>query len=161
MRLRFGIELWHLAMTSGFITLAKNRLFLFNLLFVNGRNLAEVVKINVDAAIDAERMGLGVIVRDDYGFVLGGFGCSDNADIVNRIISKGQDITFIGQRANDIYLQLKTFEAAVITWAPRPINKLADFICKFVLSNNCIWNFDVNYPKEIHDLVILDAINES
>ncbi|KAK5840140.1 hypothetical protein PVK06_009020 [Gossypium arboreum] len=33
-----------------------------------------VIKINVDAAIDEERMGLGVIVRDKDGFVLGGYG---------------------------------------------------------------------------------------
>ncbi|KAG8472151.1 hypothetical protein CXB51_037002 [Gossypium anomalum] len=33
-----------------------------------------VVKINVDAAIVEERMGLGVIVRDEDGFVLGGYG---------------------------------------------------------------------------------------
>ncbi|MBA0711564.1 hypothetical protein Golax_010731, partial [Gossypium laxum] len=62
---------------------------------------AGVVKIIVDAAIDAERMGLGVIVKNDDGFVLGGFGCVKETTI-NR------------QRANDIYLQLKTFEAAVI-----------------------------------------------
>ncbi|MBA0828671.1 hypothetical protein Goarm_013318, partial [Gossypium armourianum] len=121
---------------------------------------AGVAKINVDAAIDAERMGLGVIVRDDDGFVLGGFGCvkettinSDWAEIMaleeGVILAKNMNLK---KRANDIYLQLKTFEAAVITWAPRPSNKLTDFICKFVLSNNCIWNFDVNYPKEIHDL---------
>ncbi|KAH1072556.1 hypothetical protein J1N35_024884 [Gossypium stocksii] len=34
-----------------------------------------VVKINVDAAINEECMGLEVIARDDDGFVLGGHGC--------------------------------------------------------------------------------------
>nr|KJB67092.1 hypothetical protein B456_010G174300 [Gossypium raimondii] len=139
-------------------------------------------------------MGLGVIVRDEDGFVLGGYGCSkdmtfnsewaemaieegvsltkslnlkkvqfesDNANIVNKINRRDQDITFLGEHAHDIYEKLKSFENAVVTWAPRSSNKLPDFICKFVLSNNCIWNFDVNYPKGIHDLVILEAIDES
>ncbi|KAK5817381.1 hypothetical protein PVK06_022305 [Gossypium arboreum] len=140
-------------------------------------------------------MGLGIIVRDEYGFVLGGYGCtkeksfnsdwaeimaieegiflakkmnikkvlfeSDNANIVNNINSKGQDITFIGQRANDIHLQLKSFEAAAVTWAPRSSNRIADFICKFVLKSNCKWVIDVNYPSEIHELVIQDVINGS
>ncbi|MBA0618692.1 hypothetical protein Godav_027997 [Gossypium davidsonii] len=36
-----------------------------------------VVKINVDAAIEEGKMGLGVIVRDEDGFVLGGYGCAE------------------------------------------------------------------------------------
>ncbi|MBA0716196.1 hypothetical protein Golax_015047, partial [Gossypium laxum] len=33
--------------------------------------------INVDAAIEEGKMGLGVIVRDEDGFVLGGYGCAE------------------------------------------------------------------------------------
>ncbi|MBA0577045.1 hypothetical protein Golob_023851, partial [Gossypium lobatum] len=33
-----------------------------------------VVKINVDAAIEEGKLGLGVIVKDEDGFVLGGYG---------------------------------------------------------------------------------------
>ncbi|KAK5810896.1 hypothetical protein PVK06_026213 [Gossypium arboreum] len=71
---------------------------------------------------------------------------SDNASIVNKIGRNGQDITILGQRAYDTCMQLKTFEAADVTWAPRSCNKIADFICNFVLNNNCSWDFDVNYP---------------
>ncbi|KAG8488151.1 hypothetical protein CXB51_018738 [Gossypium anomalum] len=149
-----------------------------------------VVKINVDIAIDEGKMGLGVIVRDEDDFVcvknmtfnsdwvemmaieeVVSLAKSlnlkkvkfefDNANIVNKINSRDQDITFSGQRAEGIYKKLKSFKDAVITWTPRSSNKLVDFISKFVLSNNYNWNFDVNYPKEIHDLVILDAIYES
>ncbi|KAK5846907.1 hypothetical protein PVK06_003208 [Gossypium arboreum] len=99
-----------------------------------------VVKIKVDVTIDDERMGLGVIVRDGDGFVLGGYGSikarafnsdwveimaieegvtlaknmnlkkvhfeSNNANIVNKINGKGQDIVFIGLRAKDVFRQL-------------------------------------------------------
>ncbi|MBA0672678.1 hypothetical protein Goklo_023919, partial [Gossypium klotzschianum] len=34
-----------------------------------------VVKINVDTAIEEGKMGLGVIVKDEDGFDLGGYGC--------------------------------------------------------------------------------------
>ncbi|XP_016704723.1 uncharacterized protein [Gossypium hirsutum] len=155
----------------------------------------EMMKINVDVAIEEGKMGLGVIIKDEDGFVLGGYGCVkdltfnsewaemmtieegvslakslnlkrvqfefDSSNIVNKINRRDQDIRFLGQRAKAIYKKLRSFEEAVIKWAPRSSNKIADFICNFVLSNNCIWNFDVNYSKEIHDLVILDAINES
>ncbi|KAA3488631.1 reverse transcriptase [Gossypium australe] len=40
------------------------------------------VKINVDAAFVEERMGLGVIVRDEDGFVLGGYGSTKDS-VVN------------------------------------------------------------------------------
>ncbi|KAH1064042.1 hypothetical protein J1N35_029029 [Gossypium stocksii] len=125
-------------------------------------------------------MGLGVIVRDEHGFVLGGKGCvkdvnlnsewaemmaieegirlakslnlkrvqfeSDNASFVNKINRKDQDITHLGQRAKDNYRKMKLFEEAVIKWIPRSSNKIADFICSFVLSNDCSWSFDLNYP---------------
>ncbi|KAK5834163.1 hypothetical protein PVK06_018037 [Gossypium arboreum] len=77
---------------------------------------------------------------------------SDNANIV--------DITFLGQCAKETYAHLKAFESAVITGVPRSGNRLADFICNFVLKINCAWVFYANYPKEIHDIVIQDAINE-
>ncbi|MBA0682193.1 hypothetical protein Goari_023930 [Gossypium aridum] len=38
-------------------------------------------------------------------------------------------------------------------------NKEADFICKKSITNSCIWTFGMNYPKEIHDVVIGDSIN--
>ncbi|MBA0645264.1 hypothetical protein Goklo_013385 [Gossypium klotzschianum] len=44
---------------------------------------------------------------------------SDNASIVNKIRRNGQDFTILGQRAYDTCMQLKTFEAAGVTWAPR------------------------------------------
>ncbi|MBA0676649.1 hypothetical protein Goari_018117 [Gossypium aridum] len=51
---------------------------------------------------------------------------SDNTSIVTKLNSSGQDITFMGQRAKEICMKLKDFEKAVITWAPRSYNRLAD-----------------------------------
>ncbi|MBA0676650.1 hypothetical protein Goari_018118 [Gossypium aridum] len=84
----------------------------------------------------------------------------DNASIVNKLNSNGRDLTFMAQCAKQICTKLKSFEATVITWAPKSYNRLADFICNFVLNKNCIWNFDVNNPREIQEIVIQEAINE-
>ncbi|KAG8474103.1 hypothetical protein CXB51_033612 [Gossypium anomalum] len=72
---------------------------------------------------------------------------SDSTNIVNKINSRSQDITFLGQRGKAIQTNLRPFEEAVIKWAPRSSNKIANFICKFVLSKNCMWKFDMNCPK--------------
>ncbi|MBA0580753.1 hypothetical protein Gorai_022958 [Gossypium raimondii] len=149
----------------------------------------------MDATIQEGRVGLGVIARDNEGFMLGR-GCLketmmnsawaelmateelimakslnlkkvnfefDNVSIVNKLNSNGRDLTFMAQCAKEICTKLKSFEATVITWAPKSYNRLADFICNFVLNKNCIWNFDVNdvnYPREIQEIFIQEAINE-
>ncbi|MBA0729764.1 hypothetical protein Golax_020366, partial [Gossypium laxum] len=41
-----------------------------------------VIKVNVDASVNANRTGLGIIVRDSDGFVL-----SDKAVFINRIVN--------------------------------------------------------------------------
>ncbi|KAH1083106.1 hypothetical protein J1N35_022867 [Gossypium stocksii] len=80
-----------------------------------------IVKINVDVTIVEERMGLGVIVRDEGILLAKNMNIKnfhfevDNANVVNKINRKGQDITFIRQRANDVFRQLKTFEIAIVT----------------------------------------------
>ncbi|MBA0809207.1 hypothetical protein Gohar_024879, partial [Gossypium harknessii] len=37
-------------------------------------------------------------------------------------------------------------------------NKVADFLCNFAIKNRCNWNFSLEYPKDIHDLIMNDAI---
>ncbi|KAK5837227.1 hypothetical protein PVK06_013037 [Gossypium arboreum] len=72
---------------------------------------------------------------------------------------RGRDITILGHCVDKACMKLKNFSLVNVKWANWICNKTADFICNFELENNCSWNFNMNYPKEIHDYVIFDAIN--
>ncbi|MBA0781904.1 hypothetical protein Gotri_002785 [Gossypium trilobum] len=107
--------------------------------------------------------GFRVITRDDEGIVVGGCGGSKeltlNSEWVELMALEEGDIMILWQRAYDTCMQLKTFEATDVTWAPKSCNNIVDFIWNYVLNNNCSWDFDVNYHKEIHKFVIHDAID--
>ncbi|KAK5843193.1 hypothetical protein PVK06_005638 [Gossypium arboreum] len=75
---------------------------------------------------------------------------SSNASLINRIKRNGRDITIMGQYVHETGINLKKFALVDVTWALRSCNEILDFICNFVLHNNCFWLFNMNYPKEIH-----------
>ncbi|MBA0786148.1 hypothetical protein Gotri_026998, partial [Gossypium trilobum] len=66
----------------------------------------------------------------------------------------GTNITIIGERINKIQKMMDTFLLATICWANRSCNSIADFICKNAIEKNCNWDFNIDYPVEIHELVI-------
>ncbi|MBA0731292.1 hypothetical protein Golax_022643 [Gossypium laxum] len=130
--------------------------------------------------------GYGVIVRDDDGFVLGRGGglkdvwvyafdesiklaCrlnikgdmifeSDSAGLVNKINGQQRDLTIIGARIKGNVKAFDNFKSATCVWTSRNCNSVADFICKKMCADACNWFFDMDYPMDIHNAVICDAI---
>ncbi|MBA0828434.1 hypothetical protein Goarm_013110 [Gossypium armourianum] len=84
---------------------------------------------------------------------------SDCASLVNRIKKKGLDFTILGHCMDKACMKLDNFILVEVKWANRSCNKVADLICNFALKSSCSWNFSMDYPKEIHDSVMFDAIN--
>ncbi|MBA0759901.1 hypothetical protein Gotri_022712 [Gossypium trilobum] len=84
---------------------------------------------------------------------------ADNVSMVNQINKRDKDITMMGHQINEICKLLKGFNVAKICLATRCCNRIADFICKRDLADNCSLNFDVNYSADIHDLILNDSCN--
>ncbi|MBA0823606.1 hypothetical protein Goarm_020324 [Gossypium armourianum] len=85
---------------------------------------------------------------------------TDNVSMVNRIKKKrDKDITILGHQINEVYKLLKGLNVAKICWAKRCCNRTTDFICKDALTENYNLIFDVDYPADIHDLILNDSIN--
>lgn len=84
---------------------------------------------------------------------------ADNVSMVNQINKRDKDITMMGHQINEICKLLKGFNVAKICLATRCCNRIADFICKRDLADNCSLNFDANYSADIHDLILNDSIN--
>ncbi|KAK5776437.1 hypothetical protein PVK06_044396 [Gossypium arboreum] len=96
-----------------------------------------VVKINFDASPNGRKMSFGLVARDHDGFVLG------------------------GRAGNGLSWNLKPIVPAcyLFAWAPRSCNKATDSLCKWAKALNCIKDFDRDYPIEIHDVILIDAMN--
>ncbi|XP_012480864.1 uncharacterized protein LOC105795747 [Gossypium raimondii] len=142
------------------------------------------VKINFDAAVLHRRMGFGFIARDSDGFVIGGSSGfkdklmkadwaemeafdeslkmasnlniskvifeSDCANLVNKVKKRGLDITIMGCCVNEACKIFDNFDLVKINWTNRSSNRVEDFMCKFTKTD---------YPSEIHDIVMNEAIN--
>ncbi|MBA0790395.1 hypothetical protein Gohar_015052 [Gossypium harknessii] len=79
--------------------------------------------------------------------------------MVNRINKRGQDITPLGFYTEVICTQLKQFTHSKVLWVNRFCNKIADFICKQAIVDNCNSIFKLDYPENIYELVMKDLIN--
>ncbi|MFQ6646750.1 hypothetical protein Gotur_019069, partial [Gossypium turneri] len=84
---------------------------------------------------------------------------SDCANLVNQFNSRQKDLTVLGYRLKEIQKLTIYFSKFTITWAPRCCNKVADALCKWAKIKNCYLAFNLDYPSDIHDLVLKDAIN--
>ncbi|KAK5825062.1 hypothetical protein PVK06_019864 [Gossypium arboreum] len=84
---------------------------------------------------------------------------TDYASLVNKFKKRKADITIIGHRTNEIHKTLELFTKAEVMWANRSCNKATDFIFKFALLINCNMFFSMDYPRDIHDIVIHDSFN--
>lgn len=120
-------------------------------------------------------MGYGMTARDSDGFVSGGrhhryeHACwaklklfeeslkfvktfnfnkfqfeTDYISSVNRINKRGKDITMLGHCTNEVYKQMTNFTSSNVIWA---------------MVNNCNLTINLDYPLDIHDLVLKDSIN--
>ncbi|KAH1130747.1 hypothetical protein J1N35_002125 [Gossypium stocksii] len=149
------------------------------------------IKINFDASVNDNRIGYGIILRDEDGFVLGGGGgfsegnisvleakCialeksievvgklniqgdvifeTDNAGLVNKLNKGEEDITIIGSRIRKCKEAFSLFKSANLVWSHRSCNSMADLICTKMCSEGKTWFFEMDYPKEIHNVIIKD-----
>ncbi|MBA0643781.1 hypothetical protein Goklo_028040, partial [Gossypium klotzschianum] len=86
---------------------------------------------------------------------------SDCANLVNRLKWARVDFSTYGFRIRQL---LNSFDPCIVfnfkfVWTPRCCNKAADQLCKWAFKNNCTKAFDMDYPIEIHDVILNDAIN--
>lgn len=84
---------------------------------------------------------------------------SDCASLVNRFNSRKEDLTMLRHRVSDIKRQTQFFIQFNFNWVPRYCNKAADAICSWAKMNNCSFDFNMDYPADIHKVVLNDAIN--
>ncbi|MFQ6626119.1 hypothetical protein Gotur_006364 [Gossypium turneri] len=84
---------------------------------------------------------------------------TDCASLANKVKKGKEDITIIGYHIKEILKTMEMCNNAAVNWINRSCNKVADFICKYAIINDCTLVFGMDYPKEIHDLVIDDSIN--
>ncbi|MBA0605352.1 hypothetical protein Godav_017938 [Gossypium davidsonii] len=84
---------------------------------------------------------------------------SDCASLVNRLRRPNVDLSTFGHRIRDLLSNLNPRFSFNFKWAPRWCNKAADQLCSWALTNNCTETFDMDYPREIHNIVLNDDIN--
>ncbi|MBA0607314.1 hypothetical protein Godav_019641 [Gossypium davidsonii] len=122
-----------------------------------------MVKINFDTTVPNKKMSFGMIVRDLDGFVSGGGIIEIDTQVewaeIKAFKERDKDITILGHQINEVYKLLKGLNVAKICWAKRCCNRTTDFICKDVVTENYNLIFDVDYPVDIHDLILNDSIN--
>ncbi|KAG8503436.1 hypothetical protein CXB51_001596 [Gossypium anomalum] len=83
---------------------------------------------------------------------------SDNVTLIN-IVNKGEnDITILGRCANKECTILRNFDSIRFNWVDRRSNVVADLLSKLAIKNKCNLNFNMDYPMEIHNLIISEAI---
>ncbi|MBA0702072.1 hypothetical protein Goari_005660 [Gossypium aridum] len=84
---------------------------------------------------------------------------SDCANLVNQFNSRQKDLTVLGYRLREIQKLKIYFSNFTINWAPRCCNKVVDALCKWANIKNCNLVSNLDYPLDIYDLVLKDAIN--
>ncbi|MFQ6620080.1 hypothetical protein Gotur_000771 [Gossypium turneri] len=118
-----------------------------------------VIKINFDATIHENLVCYGLVARDADGFIHGG--CVGMTNKVSSIewaeIKEG--LTLMGHHLKDIQKLTAGFNFFTVKWASRCCNKVADALCKWANLNKSCMDFNMDFPMEIHDLVLNDAIN--
>ncbi|KAL1185514.1 hypothetical protein V6Z11_A01G119000 [Gossypium hirsutum] len=130
------------------------------------------VKVNVDATILNRCSGVGAIARDQDGFVLGG---------CYKFVEKSMDVSWaeleafnegisLTARLNVARLSLESdsallickefdfFVSVQVNWISRTSNNVADLLCNLAVKNKNDLYFDMDYPADIHDIIINDAI---
>ncbi|KAK5843388.1 hypothetical protein PVK06_005844 [Gossypium arboreum] len=84
---------------------------------------------------------------------------SDCISLVNRLNRMKVDFSTMGYRIRESLKMLNSCVSVSIVWAPHYCNKAADYLFKWDAIQNCITDFDMDYPLEIHDIILSDAIN--
>ncbi|MBA0684772.1 hypothetical protein Goari_026335 [Gossypium aridum] len=83
---------------------------------------------------------------------------SDCTSIVNRFNSSKEDLTLMSYQLKEIRKLTVGFNFFTVKWALRCCNRVADALCNWANLNKRCMNFNMDFPTEIHDVVLNDAI---
>ncbi|KAK5836255.1 hypothetical protein PVK06_012029 [Gossypium arboreum] len=84
---------------------------------------------------------------------------SDCASLVNAVNKRDNDVTILGCYLNKACMNFKNFTSVHINWIDCCRNRVADLLCNLAIKEKCNLFFNVDYPKEIHNIVIDDVMN--
>ncbi|KAK5811784.1 hypothetical protein PVK06_027156 [Gossypium arboreum] len=84
---------------------------------------------------------------------------TDCASLVNRLNRRWVDLSTMGYSIRENIKILDFCDSYIFVWAQRSCNKAADSLCKWAKALNCIKDFDMDHPVEIHNVILSDAIN--
>ncbi|KAG8501277.1 hypothetical protein CXB51_003369 [Gossypium anomalum] len=125
-----------------------------------------VVKINFDATILSNQMWFSLVARDNDGFVLGGRMGTVNKEMnVERTEMQAMEESIKFARTNKWdKLELESNYASLVNrFCKKDLDLTtmghSDRLCKMAEENNWAMDCDVDYPTDIHDLILKDAIN--
>ncbi|MBA0873614.1 hypothetical protein Goshw_004708 [Gossypium schwendimanii] len=84
---------------------------------------------------------------------------SNCISLVNRLNRTKADFSTMGHRIREIFKLLDLFSSVSFVWASRCCNKVVDYLCNWAIVNNCTKDFNMDYPSEVQDIILRDAIN--
>ncbi|KAK5838772.1 hypothetical protein PVK06_007510 [Gossypium arboreum] len=117
------------------------------------------VTINFHTSVFNGNVGFGVIARDSDGFVIGRSG-GFKEKIVPAEWAELEAFEESLKVANSFNISKAVFESDCASLVSRINNRGKDItILGSRVNNKCYWNFNMDYPLDIHDLVTNDAIN--
>ncbi|MBA0675443.1 hypothetical protein Goari_016987, partial [Gossypium aridum] len=122
--------------------------------------LEGVIKVNVYASVNVNRTDLGIIVRDSDGFILSGKAVFISKVVnsewakLDALLEHKDDITIFGYHIKEAHKILDSFSKFEVKWMDCGCNKVANSLCNWSLSNCCNLSFEMDYPSDIHNLVI-------
>ncbi|MBA0708575.1 hypothetical protein Golax_023679 [Gossypium laxum] len=78
----------------------------------------------------------------------------EGTSFVNHTKKYREDIIIFGYRMKEIIGLLEFFTEVKINWIGRMSNRVANCLSKLVLDKYCTLSFDMEYPYDIHKLMI-------
>lgn len=82
---------------------------------------------------------------------------SDCAAVLNRLKKNYIDISTMGYQVKAVKDLLDGFHEVKVEWTNRTCNKAADCLSNMVLNKRCSFVYDMDYPMDICDFVIIDS----
>ncbi|MBA0777580.1 hypothetical protein Gotri_005587, partial [Gossypium trilobum] len=84
---------------------------------------------------------------------------SDSAMLVNAVKKRRTNISILGQCVRKECDAFSNFESVQVNCINRNSNYTADFLCNLAIRNKNDLYFDMEYPSDIHNIIIQDVIN--
>lgn len=84
---------------------------------------------------------------------------SDCASLVNCFNKRNSDLTMLGSHLQEIEKQFHYCSFSNFCWAPCCCNKVSNSLCNWAKPFDCTKDFNIDYPAEVHELVLNDANN--